>query len=130
MKTSRAWTIYILVRVLAFIVPFGIVMLVLPTWQWNWLVAVVVGAIVSLTISQIFLYRERFALADSMQARAEARAAKKDQRRPIDVEEDADIDAQLDGAADAQAHSDAEGELESRTGTDSAAEEDDPKRDN
>lgn len=95
MRTSRAWTIYVIVRVLAFIVPFGIVMLVLPTWQWNWLVGVIVGAIVSLAISQIFLYRERHALAESLQERAETKAAQKDQRRPIDVEEDADIDAQL-----------------------------------
>ncbi|KAB1644952.1 DUF4229 domain-containing protein [Gulosibacter chungangensis] len=103
MKTSRAWTIYILVRVLAFIVPFGIVMLVLPTWQWNWLVGVIVGAIVSLAISQIFLYRERFAVAESLQERAESRAAQKDQRRPIDVEEDADIDAQVEGAGEQDA---------------------------
>lgn len=101
MKTSRAWTTYILVRILAFIVPFGIIMLVLPGWQWNWLVGVVVGAIVSLTISQIFLYRERFAVADSLKERAEAKEARRDERRPIDIEEDADLDAQSSDASDA-----------------------------
>ncbi|MGO1543938.1 MAG: hypothetical protein ACTHXA_06320 [Gulosibacter sp.] len=103
MKTSRAWTVYILVRVLAFIVPFGIIMLVLPTWQWNWLVGVIVGAIVSLTISQIFLYREQIEIGGAIQERAEARKARANERRPIDIEEDADIDAQSPDATEEDA---------------------------
>lgn len=102
MKTSRAWTVYALVRVLAFIVPFGIIMLVLPSWQWNWLVGVIVGAIVSLAVSQIFLYRERHTMADSLRERAEEKAANVDQRRPIDLEEDADLEGQLENSAESE----------------------------
>ncbi|SJM55996.1 DUF4229 domain-containing protein [Gulosibacter sp. 10] len=100
MNTSRAWVIYTIVRVLAFIVPFAIIMLVLPGWQWNWLVGLVVATIVNLSVTEIFLHEHRTMIAKSFQDRQEARERGRiDTRRPIDVEEDEILDAQEAEAA-------------------------------
>lgn len=55
MKSSRAWILYTLIRVLAFAIPFGIIMITLPDWEWNWLLGAVVGTIIGLCVSYIFL---------------------------------------------------------------------------
>lgn len=100
MTATRAWIIYALTRLGSFVVPFVAIMLILPDWQWNWLVGIVVGAVVSASISQIFLSKHRAVMAEQMAAR---RAEKVDHRAPIDIEEDALLDeyeaAQAESAA-------------------------------
>lgn len=88
MHSKRAWIVYTVVRVLAFAVPFAIVMLGFPAWQWNWLAGAIVGAVVSLAVSYIFLRRERTRMSEDL---AEARA-RRDQRMQLDKEEDAALD--------------------------------------
>ncbi len=100
MTATRAWIIYTITRLGSFVVPFVAIMLILPDWQWNWLVGIVVGAVVSASISQIFLSKPRAVMAEQMAAR---RAEKVDPRAPIDIEEDALLDeyeaAQAESAA-------------------------------
>lgn len=66
---SRAWLVYTVVRLLAFLVPFGVIMLTLPGWQWNWTLGAAVGAVVSALVSFIFLTPQRDAMAAGMAAR-------------------------------------------------------------
>lgn len=89
MTATRAWIIYTLTRLGSFVVPFVAIMLILPDWQWNWLVGIAVGAVVSASISQIFLSKHRAVMAEQIAAR---RAEKVDHRAPIDIEEDALLD--------------------------------------
>lgn len=89
MTATRAWIIYTLTRLGSFVVPFVAIMLILPDWQWNWLVGIAVGAVVSSSISQIFLSKHRAVMAEQLAAR---RAEKVDHRAPIDIEEDALLD--------------------------------------
>ncbi len=100
MTATRAWIIYTLTRLGSFVVPFVAIMLILPDWQWNWLVGIAVGAVVSSSISQIFLSKHRAVMAEQIAAR---RAEKVDHRAPIDIEEDALLDeyeaAQAESAA-------------------------------
>mgnify|MGYP003604959236 CR=1 FL=1 len=35
MNSKRAWLVYTVIRLLAFAVPFAVVMLALPDWQWT-----------------------------------------------------------------------------------------------
>lgn len=104
MSTTRAWVIYSIVRFLSFIVPFAIVMLVLPGWEWAWLVGLVVATICGLAISEIFLVRPRQVIADSL-ARRRAERLAADPRRALDREEDALLDGETDPAAVAGAAS-------------------------
>lgn len=104
MSTTRAWVIYSIVRLLSFIVPFAIVMLVLPGWEWAWLVGLVVATICGLAISEIFLVRPRQVIADSL-ARRRAERLAADPRRALDREEDALLDGETDPAAVAGATS-------------------------
>lgn len=71
MKTSRAWIVYTIIRLLAFVVPFVIVMLLLPTLQWNWLFAVIVASVVGFVVSLLFLRRERMAIGGSIMEQRE-----------------------------------------------------------
>lgn len=89
MTATRAWIIYTVTRLGSFAVPFVVIMLILPDWQWNWLVGVAVGAVVSASVSQIFLAKPRAVMAEQMAARRDENV---DHRTPTDMEEDALID--------------------------------------
>ena len=69
--------------------PFGIVMAIMPTWQFNWVVGAIVGAIVSLAISYIFLRGARERIATDIAERRH----RTDQRTDTDKADDAELDA-------------------------------------
>lgn len=89
MDSKRAWWGYIVVRLLAFVVPFALVMVALPGWEFNWLLAVVVGSIVGLAVSYLFLHRQRAQIAGDLATMRERR----DQRTAADREEDEALEA-------------------------------------
>lgn len=101
MKTSRAWIIYTVVRLLAFAVPFVLIMLLLPTVQWNWLIAVVVASVIGFAVSLLFLRSERLAIGGAIMQQREGRVAGADAEA-----EDALLDEQAHGQPDAVAESD------------------------
>lgn len=94
MTPTRAWIIYALIRLAAFAVPFVVVMLVMPDFEYNWLVGALVGVAVGLAVSEIFLRDERIAIGEQLEERRAAREASRAERRSaLDLEEDADVDA-------------------------------------
>lgn len=93
MDLTRAWVTYVVVRLLAFVVPFALVMLALPGWQWNWLLGAVFGALASQSISVIALRPHRERIAQGLAERRAAEERPRETRRAIDLEEDADLDA-------------------------------------
>lgn len=88
MNSKRAWLVYTVIRLLAFAVPFAVVMLALPDWQWNWLAGAAVGAIISACISVIFLRGTRQQMGADLQRLSE----RKDSRTADDKDEDAALD--------------------------------------
>jgi len=88
MKSQRAWVTYTVIRILSFAVPFAVVMLALPTVQFNWIIAAAVGATISLCVSFIFLRSARVRMSGDL---AELRT-RKDRRTEGDREEDALVD--------------------------------------
>lgn len=88
MNSKRAWLVYTVIRLLAFAVPFAVVMLALPDWQWNWLAGAAVGAIISACISVIFLRGTRQQMGADLQRLSE----RKDARTADDKDEDAALD--------------------------------------
>lgn len=98
MDSKRAWIGYSVIRVLAFFVPFVIVMVAFPTWQYNWLVGVILGTIVGVAVSYIFLRRQRMRMVQDL---ADLRA-RKDKRSALDREEDALIDGDEKGDSRAE----------------------------
>ena len=93
MDLTRAWITYVVVRVVAFVVPFAAVMLALPGWQWNWLLGAVFGALASQALSVIALRPQRERIAQGLAERRAAEDRPRDTRRAVDLEEDADLDA-------------------------------------
>ncbi|MFC5128027.1 DUF4229 domain-containing protein [Pseudoclavibacter helvolus] len=73
MNSKRAWLVYTVIRLLAFAVPFAVVMLALPDWQWNWLAGAAVGAIISACISVIFLRGTRQQMGADLHVSVSAR---------------------------------------------------------
>ncbi|WP_424466054.1 DUF4229 domain-containing protein [Pseudoclavibacter helvolus] len=98
MNSKRAWLVYTVIRLLAFAVPFAVVMLALPDWQWNWLAGAAVGAIISACISVIFLRGTRQQMGADLQRLSE----RKDARTADDKDEDAALDSS-EGAQAAEA---------------------------
>lgn len=92
MNSKRAWLVYTVIRLLAFAVPFAVVMLALPAWQWNWLAGAAVGAIISACISVIFLRGTRQQMGADLQRLSE----RKDARTADDKDEDAALDSSED----------------------------------
>ncbi|NYF11767.1 mannitol-specific phosphotransferase system IIBC component [Pseudoclavibacter sp. JAI123] len=89
MNSKRAWLVYSVIRLLAFAVPFAVVMLALPAWQWNWLAGALIGAVISACISVIFLRGTRQQMGDDLQRLTE----RKDARTADDKDEDAALDS-------------------------------------
>ncbi|WP_371029819.1 DUF4229 domain-containing protein [Pseudoclavibacter sp. JSM 162008] len=89
MNSKRAWLVYSVIRLLAFAVPFAVVMLALPAWQWNWLAGALIGAVISACISVIFLRGTRQQMGDDLQRLTE----RKDARTADDKDEDVALDS-------------------------------------
>ena len=103
MTPTRAWITYAIIRLAAFAIPFVIVLLLLPNFEYNWAVAAVVGAVVGLAVSEIFLHNQRIAIGEQL---AERQNDKRDRRRAIDFEEDADLDESAPVTSDEPASGD------------------------
>lgn len=86
MTSTLAWISYTIIRLLAFALPCAGVMLALPAWEWNWLLGVAVGAVVSVLVSYLFLRKQREAMTAGMIARREAKL--KDVRGEDEIAED------------------------------------------
>ncbi|PPF42888.1 hypothetical protein C5B85_15045 [Pseudoclavibacter sp. AY1F1] len=104
MNSKRAWLVYTVIRLLAFAVPFAVVMLALPAWQWNWLAGAAVGAIISACISVIFLRGTRQQMGADLQRLSE----RKDSRTADDKDEDAALDSSEDATLDSSEKTTAE----------------------
>lgn len=87
----KSWLPYTLIRLVAFAAGFAAVYLVRPDL---WLLAVVVGAVVSLCVSYLFLGRYRRGMVEDLQHR---------QERPVrvdDTAEDAEVEASTNAPTD------------------------------
>lgn len=104
MNSKRAWLVYSVIRLLAFAIPFAVVMLALPAWQWSWLAGALVGAIISACISVIFLRGTRQKMGDDLQRLSE----RKDARTADDKLEDAALDGEAGPTSTAAAEADAD----------------------
>lgn len=91
MTSTRAWISYTIIRLLAFALPCAGVMLALPAWEWNWLLGVAVGAVVSVLVSYLFLRKQREAITAGMIARREAKL--KNARGEDEIAEDEVLDS-------------------------------------
>jgi len=60
--------VYSVLRLLAFLVPLGL-MLLLPIFRQNWLIAVVFAALIGLSLSMLFLRQPRAAVAEGLAKR-------------------------------------------------------------
>ena len=70
MKSRNAWIVYTLLRLAFFVVPFALLMILLPlggmgTWPTIF-ISVGVAALISVSLSVIFLARSREAAAESI----------------------------------------------------------------
>lgn len=63
--------VYSVLRLLAFLVPLGL-MLLLPIFRQNWLLAVVFAALIGLSLSLLFLRQPRAAVAQGLARRRSA----------------------------------------------------------
>ncbi|GGA69129.1 hypothetical protein GCM10011490_19620 [Pseudoclavibacter endophyticus] len=90
MDSKRAWVGYAVIRVLAFVVPFTLVMVAYPAWSFNWVAGVVAGTIIGVGVSYLFLRRHRLRMGADLAAIRERR----DQRMQLDREEDSVLDAE------------------------------------
>jgi len=86
--------VYTILRLLAFLIPLGLLLL-LPIFRQNWLLAVVFAALIGLSLSLIFLRRPLEQVSTEIQARRRRRA-----ERDEDAE-DAEADATPAGDASA-----------------------------
>lgn len=80
--------VYSVLRLLAFLVPLGL-MLLLPIFRQNWLIAVVFAALIGLSLSLLFLRQPRAAVAQGLaKRRFDSRAQVPDE----DAEDDLSAD--------------------------------------
>lgn len=87
MQSKRAWLVYVLVRLLAFAIPFAVIMLALRGWPYDWVAAGAAGALISLLVSYIFLRQHR----TRMGADLRALRSRRDPRGELELEEDAEL---------------------------------------
>ena len=62
MNTRTAWIVYTVLRLVFFAVPFA----VLYAIGWTWWAAAIVATLVALSLSVIFLYRQRSVASESI----------------------------------------------------------------
>ncbi|UUT34823.1 DUF4229 domain-containing protein [Microbacterium elymi] len=99
MKT-RSVVLYSVLRLLAFLVPLGI-MLLFPIFREMYWIALIFAALIGVSLSIIFLRRPLDDVASGLAARREQRTQK------TDAEKDADLE---DAANAALRHEDADGD--------------------
>lgn len=88
MEHKRAWLLYVVVRVLAFAIPFVAVVVALPSWPYAWVVGALAGTVIGLCVSYIFLKPQRDRIADDI---AEMRG-RRDTRSDDERDEDRTLD--------------------------------------
>lgn len=81
---------YVVVRIVAFVVPLAATVTTVPDARWGWIIGAVAGAAVSQAISTIFLERPRARMSEDL-ARLAARF-ERGRRRGAEPE-DAELDA-------------------------------------
>ncbi|WP_416445038.1 DUF4229 domain-containing protein [Leucobacter sp. HNU] len=64
MKSRSAWLVYIVLRLLFFVVPFAALMLI----GWTWWLSAIVATLAAVSLSVIFLNRQRSAASESIYA--------------------------------------------------------------
>ncbi len=93
MNTRKAWTVYILLRLLFFAVPFALLVLLLNSWGWDYwptaLLSTTVAALISVSLSVIFLSQQRGAASESIYE------WRNRERTADDLLEDEDVDAAM-----------------------------------
>ncbi|WP_396641910.1 DUF4229 domain-containing protein [Microbacterium sp.] len=80
--------VYSVLRLLAFLVPLGL-MLLLPIFRQNWLIAVVFAALLGLSLSLLFLRQPRAAVAQGL-------AKRRSDSRSLVPDEDAEDELSAD----------------------------------
>jgi hypothetical protein len=83
--------VYTVLRLLAFLVPLGLMML-LPIFRDNWLLAVIFAALIGLSLSMIFLRRPLDAVTGEMAAKRQRRRSESAASQDEEIE-DAATDA-------------------------------------
>ena len=100
MTTGKAWTVYIVLRVLFFAVPFALLFWI----GWPWWLALVVATLIALALSVIFLSKQR----------GTASASIYDWRMRDRTKDDIDEDHMLDSAVDQAASAETSAQTEPR----------------
>ncbi|KKI18762.1 MULTISPECIES: DUF4229 domain-containing protein [unclassified Leucobacter] len=90
MKSRSAWLVYVVLRLVFFVVPFAALMLI----GWTWWLSAIVATLAAVSLSVIFLNRQRSAASESIYA------WRTKERTEDDVIEDEAVDATESGAAD------------------------------
>jgi len=92
---ARSVVVYSVLRLLAFLVPFGLLMLFPIFRQSGWLIglAAVFAALIGLSLSILFLSRPRAAVSEGIAERQAQRTT------PTAAQQDADIEDAADDAA-------------------------------
>lgn len=62
MNTGKAWAVYIVLRIVFFAAPFAVFMLI----GWPWWLALAVATLIALSLSVIFLSKQRSAASTSI----------------------------------------------------------------
>ncbi|MBA8815340.1 ABC-type siderophore export system fused ATPase/permease subunit [Microbacterium halimionae] len=108
---ARSALVYTVLRLLAFLIPFGLLML-LPIFQELYWLAAIFAAVIGLSLSMLFLRRPLAQVTTDLVARRESRAP----RARDEDDEDANVDALAAGdSASADVASADEGPEEERT---------------
>ncbi len=99
MKSRSAWLVYVVLRLVFFVVPFAALMLI----GWTWWLSAIVATLAAVSLSVIFLNRQRSAASESIYA------WRTKERTEDDVIEDDAVDAAepriADGSSDSAASS-------------------------
>lgn len=82
-KPRTAWIVYTLLRLVFFAVPFAVLMLI----GWHWLLSAVVATLIAVSLSVIFLSKQRQTAAQSIQTWRDR------DRTPDDVVEDTAVES-------------------------------------
>lgn len=79
MSAGKAWIVYTLVRLLSILIPFGVLVAV----GVHWIIALVLGTIIGLCVSYLFLRRQRLAMATALANRTAPKP-----KKPVDPDSD------------------------------------------
>ena len=96
---ARSVVVYTVLRLLAFLVPFGILML-LPFFRQTWwliALAALFAALIGLSLSILFLSKPRAAVSEGLATRRQSRGGSAP--KPTAAQDDADIEDAANAAA-------------------------------